>query len=308
MMGKTEKRVLVLCPNPAIDIFAWVEGFTQGVPNRIKKETRYPGGKGLHVGMALAELGFPVTIAGFWGGEAGTWIKKTCKQYYPNIEFIGPEISEWSRSCYTFKSEGDFDDTEILGPGPSISSADFESLIHAINLALPNTSVMALCGSWPKGSPENGYQQVIDLGKKPNIRSFLDGTGLQLKNALEAHPYGIHLNRKEVTEYFQVDFETAKKQILEYCELAAITDGSRGLYLLSENEAHHALAKIEKVVSTIGAGDCLLAGIVSGVLQKLPPQSIANLGAACGAANCMRTDLGMLHKQDVELLLSEMQT
>lgn len=29
-------------------------------------------------------------------------------------------IKDWSRSCYTFKSESDFDDTEILGPRPEI--------------------------------------------------------------------------------------------------------------------------------------------------------------------------------------------
>ncbi|WP_159581874.1 1-phosphofructokinase family hexose kinase [Marinoscillum sp. 108] len=306
MMTTAEKRVLVLCPNAAIDIFAWVEGFTQGVPNRILKETRYPGGKGLHVGMALSELGIPVTIAGFWGGEAGIWIKKACNEYYPKIEFIGPDISEWSRSCYTFKSRGDFDDTEILGPGPVVTDSDFRHLMDSIETMLSNTALIALCGSWPKGSPENGYQQVIELAKKASVRSFLDCTGPQLANALKAQPYGLHLNRKEITEYFQVEFDTAKKQIMEYCDLAAITDGSKGLYLISENEMHHALAKIEEVISTIGAGDCLLAGIIAGVLQNLPHQSIANLGAACGAANCMRADLGMLHKEDVERLLAVM--
>lgn len=50
------KPILVVCPNPSIDTYAWIDGFANGVPNRIKREDRYPGGKGLHVAMALAEL------------------------------------------------------------------------------------------------------------------------------------------------------------------------------------------------------------------------------------------------------------
>ena len=73
-------HILVVCPNPAVDIYAYIETFGMGIPNRITEEKRYPGGKGLHVGMALTELDFQVTIAGFWGGETGQWIKKSCNQ------------------------------------------------------------------------------------------------------------------------------------------------------------------------------------------------------------------------------------
>ncbi|UXP32257.1 PfkB family carbohydrate kinase [Reichenbachiella agarivorans] len=298
-----KKRVLVVCPNPAIDIYAYIDHFNVGIPNRITKEKKYPGGKGLHVGMALSELGIEVTIAGFWGGESGQWIKKSCNEYYPNIQFIGTELEQWSRSCYTFKSEGNFDDTEILGTGPEIQKQDFQAFIESIESHLPSTVMVVLSGSWPKGSPENGYAEIIRIAQQANIKSMLDCTGKQLENALMNRPYAVHLNRKEITDFYQCDFDKAKQQILQSCELAAITDGAKGLSLLTSQGTYHSLAKIDKVLSTIGAGDCLTAGVVAGIVEKLDPQSIANLGAACGAANCKREDLGMLYISEVKALL-----
>lgn len=298
------KGVLVVCPNPAIDIYAWLDGFKIGVPNRITKEAKYPGGKGIHVAMALAELGIPVAVAGLWGGGSGEWIKKTCNEFYPDIDFIGPELKEWSRSCYTFKAKGGFDDTEILGTGPTVADLDFRDLLNSINLALDSYDMMALCGSWPKGSPDDGYAQVVNLGKKKGVKSFVDCTGVQLKNALKSKPFGVHLNRKEITDFYKTDFNLAKENVLADCDVAAITDGSKGLYLLTDKKEYHALAKVDRVVSTIGSGDCLTAGVVAGYLKSLPPTEIAKLGAACGAANCVREDLGMLNRADVDALIA----
>lgn len=308
MVSDKQKKVTVVCPNPSVDIYAWVDEFALGIPNRIKQEERYPGGKGLHVAMALAELDVEVTIIGFWGGEAGQWIKNACNTYYPKVTFAGPVLPEWSRSCYTFKSsQEDFDDTEILGAGPVISGTDVNQLMAAVEEHLPDTSFLALCGSWPTGSPADGYQQIIELSHQYQVPAFLDCTGVQLKNALSARPYAIHLNRKEVTDFFETDsFDHAKKNILQHCEVAAITDGSRGLHYLTAENALHSLAKVDKVISTIGSGDCLLAGIIAGHVRHLDQQQIADLGAACGAANCLRPELGMLHQRDVEQLLANL--
>lgn len=301
-------HILVVCPNPAVDIYAHIATFGLGIPNRIMEEKRYPGGKGLHVGMALAELGFQVTIAGFWGGETGQWIKTSCKEYYPNIQFIGPELKEWTRSCYTFKSDGDFDDTEILGTGPTINKHDFEALLDNIQVSLDEVKYVALSGSWPKGAPENGYARIIQACKEHYTPTMLDCTGTQLKHALKAHPTAVHLNRKEITEFYDCPFDEAKSRILAECEVAAITDGSKGLHLLTKETSQHSLAKIDRVISTIGSGDCLTAGIVAGLTQKLDWQDVADLGAACGAANCLREDLGMLYLEDVKALVQATST
>ncbi len=228
-----------------------------------------------------------------------------CNRYYPKTKCIGPELEAWSRSCYTFKSEGEFDDTEIVSSGPEVNEDDCSSLLYHLVQYLPNAKAIALSGSWPGGAKEDGYEEMIKWANKFAIPAFLDSTGIQFKNALKENPYCIHLNRREVLEYTGAkSLEAAQKMMNKECQTSAITDGENGLYFYNGKESLHALSKVDEVYSTIGSGDCLLAGIISGHVQELETQEIANLGAACGAANCIRPELGMIYKEDVERLIS----
>lgn len=300
-----KKGVLVVCPNPSVDIYAQVDGFNIGTTTRIKKEARYPGGKGVHVAMALAELGVDVTLLGFWGGVTGDWIKEEIKNHYPSIVVEGISIKEWSRSCYTFKSKGKDNDSELLGTGPQLTGQDYDGFFDLAIEQMSKTDFVVLSGSWPMGAPSDGYARLIEFANSMNLKTFLDCTGEQLTNALKLNPFLIHLNKHEVMEVTKSeDFETARKQISGLVENSAITNGSKGLYYNEEGAEVHSLYTVEKVISTVGSGDCLLAGIVTGHLRGASAKEIANLGAACGAANCLREELGMFYKADVLKLLS----
>ncbi len=299
------KYVLVVCPNPSIDIYATVGDFQVGSTNRILNEERFPGGKGVHVAMALAELGVDIVLLGFWGSGTGQWIKNQCHERFQNIKCIGPELEGWSRSCYTFKSDGSFGDTELLGTGPQIDKKDQTQILDVFVKHISKAKAVALSGSWPSGAKGNEYAKMIKIAHSSSIPAFLDCTGSQLENALVENPYCIHLNSSEVLAFTDTDnFESAKDQIDKLCEVVAITNGAKGLYYFKGNNMIHSNVKIEKVYSTVGAGDCLLAGIIAGHVKKLDDKGIANLGAVCGAANCIHPELGILKRKDVERLLS----
>lgn len=295
--------VLVTCPNPSMDILATIDSLQPGVPNRISDEHRYPGGKGIHVAMALAELGIEVVVAGLWGGATGQWIREECLRYYPGIRFIGSEITEWSRSCYTFKTNDNYDDTEILGPGPRLTADVMKGYSNIISEHLTSATALVLSGSWPEGADKDGYRDLISLANQASVPTFLDCTGIQLEQALNENPFCVHLNRKEITEHFKLDFEEASLALLTHSEVAAITDGSRGLFLSTSERAIHSLAKVDQVMSTVGSGDCLMAGVVAGYVLNMTLDQTAKYAASCGAANCLRPELGMLYKADVTRLM-----
>ena len=299
---KENKRCFVICPNPSVDILATIPAIKPTESNRIQSEKRYPGGKGIHVAMALAEMMIPTTLIGLWGDKNGDYLIDTCKKYYPNLEVVGPQVEGWNRSCYTFQSTPEWKDTEILGTGPTMNQNHFDHLINLIKNRSDEIDSLAICGSWPAGALPDYNKKIVELCHELDIWVFLDCSGIQLKNALLAQPFCVHLNRHEVTEYFKEDFETAKNKVTEFCDVAAITDGSKGLYLNTPQEEIHSNVKISEVKSTVGSGDCLMAGLIAGFYSELSFPEIAKLGAACGAANCMNEDFGMLQKADVELL------
>lgn len=298
--------LLAVCPNPSVDYYTWIDSLEPGKVHRAKREIRYPGGKGVHVALAAAELGEEVTLLGFWGAETGRWIRDECMKR--NIKCIGPEITEWSRSCYTFKSDGVYDDTELLGYGPEISLKEFREFTSEFGLATEGSSAVTLSGSWPKGAPPDGYAELIQIAKKSGKPVFLDATGEPFRLGLRENPYAIHLNYGECKSLTGLSGIPEMMNYLEkYAELIAITTGSGGLYLGSGKRIIHGNIKLDQIYSTVGSGDCLTAGLATGIIRNMKRDDLVKLSVACGAANCLREDLGMLHKSDVERLLNKIE-
>ena len=296
--------ILSVCPNPSVDILANIKEITPSRVNRILTEYHFPGGKGVHVALALAKMQMVPTLFAFWGGPTGEWIQTECRKY--GIKPKGIEVTGWNRNCYTFKSKNPkYDETEILGAGPVISKDEEMTFYHEYKRLVKDYNVVTMSGSWPKGASNSGYQQLINLSGKAKV--FLDCTGQQFNNALNARPYGIHLNASEANELLKTDNPAkAALELLEYCSLAAVTAGKDGLYLAdTTSDVIHANVEINECKSAVGSGDCLLAGLALATYYAYNAEDTARLGVACGAANCLCDDLGMLNKTDVDQLFNK---
>lgn len=294
--------ILCVCPNPSIDTLAWSDPIEYGAVNRIEKLKEFPGGKGTHVALALKELGGDVSLFGNWAGNNGEWIKDTCRRI--NVHPIGIPLKGNNRKCYTFRS-GDttFDNTELLEPGPKMAEKDWKKFLKKFYSHVKRHHLVCMSGSWPKGAPDDAYLQLLKICAKNDTRAILDCSGIQLKNALKTHFFGLHINEHEANEAFGTDSNTEIFNFLKgKVSLVALTKGKEGLYLRSKNKLLHANVLIDKVISTVGSGDCLTAGIAYGIANGLTLEDTARYGSACGAANCLNEDLGMLKASDVRHL------
>jgi tagatose 6-phosphate kinase len=296
--------ILAICRNPSVDTYAWLEEIHPGKVNRIQKEQRFPGGKGVHVALAAAELGEEVTLLGFWGGATGQWIRESCEEQ--GIFCYGPEVEGWSRTCVTFKADNSFNETELLGAGPTISDADFESFLEEYQKMLPGAKCVTLSGSWPKGAPSDAYAQLLRIAHQADALTFLDTTGDQLAPALAEHPQVVHLNRTEAHDHFgEKDIVKNALLLARQCQYAVITAGAEGVYVANGKEVHHASCTVSNVYSAVGSGDCLLRGLAVAFHRGMTLEDAARLAAACGAANCIREDLGMFYLKDAERIFKE---
>ncbi|MCM4157031.1 PfkB family carbohydrate kinase [Gramella sp. AN32] len=297
--------ILSLCPNPSIDSYAWLEKFETGGVNRIDRIIEYPGGKGVHVAIALATLGENSQLMGTWAGGAGQWIKQKCGKL--EVECSGIELAGNNRKCYTFRSERpDFDNSELLEPGPSFTTNKWIAFIKLFELHIPNAKLICMSGSWPKNAPLDAYAQLILVAKEKKVKTILDCSGAQLTEALEVGFFGLHLNEFEAEKLCgSQDIYRLLKKLEDKVELVALTHGKKGLLLAYQGQIISANVKIDKVISSVGSGDCLTAGIAYAVSNGLSVEEIAAYGVACGAANCLTEDLGMIDKEIVEKLLPQ---
>jgi len=293
--------IIVLCPNPSVDKLLHLDDLVPGDVNRSAGEHSYPGGKGVHVAMALQELQTETELIGFWGGPAGDWIREECRQ--KTIASFGPVLQEWTRTCLTILTpDPKTSNTEILEKGPKISSENLHDFFKITERKISDAAAVCVSGSWPADTPAGVYKTLKTLCDARNVDLWVDASGTRLEEALKVKPFGVHINKQEAKDFFGEDLPAEKfaEKLLDYCSMAALTDGANGLYLAWQSQVIHASCKVDNVISTVGSGDCLTAGILSEWYQTKDIMETARTGTACGAANCVYPELGMLQKSDVD--------
>jgi len=295
---------LVVCANPAIDAFVELPHLSFGKSHRVVSEERYPGGKGVHVALALRELDQDVALLGFWAGPTGEWVRKECERF--GVEVHGPRLRDgWTRICQTFKTKDTFDETEFLGESPSFEFDAGEELLATFRQLSRAAHTTVISGSLPQQSPPDFYQKLLQITVSPT--RVLDCVGEPLQLALAENISIVHLNQEEASIVTGTQDPLACCAFFaEQAEFVAITCGRDGLYLRQRHQGTvHANVSVPSVISAVGSGDCLTAGLAYGRAKKLPLDEIARWGVSCGAANCIRPELGMLHASDVKNLLAK---
>ncbi|WP_138431336.1 1-phosphofructokinase family hexose kinase [Fodinibius saliphilus] len=300
--------ILAVCANPSVDAFWNIDDIQKGTTNRSTNEQYFPGGKGIHVALALKELNSIVATLGVWGGITGQWIKEECHK--KDILTIGPDVKEWTRTCITNKSNTQWKDTEFLGAGPSLTASQTEQFLSSYTQELNKSSVEAviLSGSVPTGMDKDIYKQMVLEARSHDIPSYVDASNKLLDHALEAQPFVVHINREEGKALTGHDDPiTIATSLREHCQIAAVTAGKDGLYLAADNHIYHGRHTINQknIISTIGSGDCLLAGLCKAILTREDIGEWAKLATACGSANCIHPQLGMFNAQDVNRIFNQ---
>ena len=150
--------ILTITTNPSVDISYELEEFKIDDVNRTNEVLKDAGGKGIHVGYVLNELGANIVHSGFFGGALGEYIKKTLEDKGQESRFI--EIEEDTRNCIAILHEGK--QTEILEKGPTISSKEEEEFLERLDEISAGCDYINISGSLPSGLDVSFYKKIID--------------------------------------------------------------------------------------------------------------------------------------------------
>jgi 6-phosphofructokinase 2 len=80
--------------------------------------------------------------------------------------------------------------------------------------------------------------------------------------------------------------------------------GGDGAILVTANETHHIIPPKVEVKSTVGAGDCMVAGLTLALSQNKTWKEVLQYGIACGTAATLNSGKSLCNKEDVERILS----
>ena len=282
------KVIYTVTFNPSLDYIVSVKDFRPGMTNRTSSELVLAGGKGINVSIVLGNLGIKSTALGFIAGFTGDEIVRRLHNGGINSEFI--KINDGiSRINIKLKS---IDGTEINGQGPHIDSSHIEQLMNRLR-RLESGDVLVLAGSIPAGISDNIYKDIMDMLKDKGVQIVVDATSRLLTNVLEYNPFFIKPNQHELGDIFNVTLNTQEEVIpyaLELKKMGAVnvcvSMGGKGAILVADDgNVYKAKAPDGILKNSVGAGDSLVAGFLSGWIAKKDYEYAFRKGVATGSAS-----------------------
>lgn len=292
--------------NPSLDYIVSVDDFQLGKTNRTASELMFAGGKGINVSIVLKNLGLDSTALGFTAGFTGEEIAKRLEDDGIHTDFVNvPEGI--SRINVKLKN---IDGTEINGMGPKIGPEALGKLLKQLE-KLEAGDVLVLAGSIPKSMPDDIYRGILKRLDGKNILTVVDATGELLVNVLNHHPFLIKPNNHELGELFNVEIAT-KEQAAPYARKlqekgaknVLVSMGGQGAVFLSETgELFMAEAPKGELKNSVGAGDSMVAGFITGWMQKGSYEHAFRMGVSTGSASAFSDNLAT--KQEVEAVYAK---
>lgn len=280
--------IYTLTVTPSLDYHFSLDHIAIGTVMHAHQAYYTPGGKGINVSRALTALGVPNKAFGFIAGINGTVVEKMLDKEKVLYDFINIE-GETRINVKVNSKEGE---TAFNLNGPIIIEEHLKMLYEKLD-RLENGDILIMAGSVGRSSPRL-YKEIISrYGSK--FLCCVDAHGEALQEAMNAHPFFIKPNLQELSEY-------AKKNLTidELPEYASSLVKEKGInYLLVSYGKEGALLASptgviqkkftrfnRKVISTVGAGDVLVAAFLSKLNEGELPERALAYGVKAAAGFC----------------------
>lgn len=281
--------ILTLTPNPSVDRTIAIDELRRGEVQRATDTRMDPGGKGINVSRALAAAGAQTLAILPCGGGHGRMMMELLEE--ANTPVLAVTIADAIRANVALV-EPDGTTTKINELGPVLTPAEADALLGAVSSAYDESVTWVVgCGSLPRGLGQDTYAELLDRLRGRGGRVAIDTSGEPLTHAVSARPHLIKPNRVELGELVGRDLSTlsdvvdaARDLIAGGIETVLVSLGRDGAVLITADDVLHASAKVDSPLSTVGAGDCTLAGYLFATECGSSPADALATAVAFGAA------------------------
>jgi 1-phosphofructokinase len=259
--------IVTVTLNPSLDRTLEVERLERGQVLRTSAPTLEAGGKGVNVTRALtANAVASVAIVPVGGGE-GTELTRLLQEASIVARYV--PVAGRTRSNITV-AESDGTVTKLNEPGAALSDTEFDAVLETISTTATARDWVVISGSMP---PEFGPDQLTALAARvQQVGAWLaiDTSGDALVASLAARPRVIKPNRAELAEVAgrslrsMSDVVAAATDVRDRgVEIVLVSLGADGAGLVGPRGVIVGESRVEHPRSTVGAGDCFLAGFLS---------------------------------------------
>jgi 1-phosphofructokinase len=305
------KKVVTVTLNPALDLTGSLETLNVGSVSLVNQGSLHAAGKGVNVAQVLSDLGAEVTVTGFLGKDNEEMFCQLFEQLGASDRFV--RVNGATRiNVKLVEANGDVSDINF--PGVEVTQVELEQFEHTIFELAEDHDYFVIAGSLPKGvSPSlcaTWIKRLHEMGKKV----LFDSSRAALAEGLDANPWLIKPNDEELSDFVGRDLSTAEQCQEAALELAdkgidniVVSMGADGVMWLNDGRWLRSQPPRMQVVSTVGAGDTLVAGLCWGHMQQMDKPELLTFATALSALAVSQVGVGVSSLQELNSLQQQIE-
>ncbi|MBO5713771.1 MAG: 1-phosphofructokinase family hexose kinase [Clostridia bacterium] len=300
--------ILSICPNPSIDCTMELEQLNVGKMNRINNKLLTYSGKALNVAIGVSRLGGDSFATGFMFENDGSLFCQRLDNERVKYSFVWNKGSV--RVNYKIVDNRSML-TEINDKGEVVSEDKQQELVSLVKSLAPNSNVVVMSGSLPKGVEDDYYQKIVKEIPK-GVKTIVDAEGNKLLNALKEGVYMVKPNLVELENIVgstlknRQDFLKGSYKLLDKgAENVLLSLGGEGAILTNGTNSYFCKSANVAVNSTVGASDSMIAAVSVMTERGESVEEMLKCAVAAGTASVTTPGTNLFYRDKYEEIYSK---
>ena len=291
--------------NPAVDMLTKASNFSLGKLNRTQEAKYVVGGKGINISVLLNNIGKKTKALGFVAGFTGYFIKSELDKLGIEHDFVETPGTTRINMKLTTDTE-----TEINGQSSAVNAENITEFFAKLDV-LTTEDVVFLSGNVISGMELEDFKKIAEKVADKGATLVVDSNKDLVLDTLQYKPFVVKPNEFELGEMFGITLN-GLEEILVYArklqergaQNVLVSRGAKGAILLTENDEVLEVNVAEgKIVSTVAAGDSMLAMFVAKYNETKDYAEALKYASAAGGATSFSVGVGS--KELIEELLPQ---
>lgn len=303
--GDAKPMIVTLAMNPALDVT--IDADIVRHTDKVRCEgARYdPGGGGVNVARFVRALGESVTAVYPAGGPTGAMVSELVDRAHVPARRV--PIANATRESFTVNERSTGNQFRFVFPGPRLDPAEQDRCLGELASAAASAEFVVASGSLPPGVPADFFERVAGLCRELGVLLILDTWGGGLRH-VKSGVFVMKPSVRELRECVGLPLETESEQLAAaqgliergVTQVVVVSLGAEGALLVTPHDGYRFPPLPVQAVSSVGAGDAMVAGMTVGLTRAWPLVESVRFGIAAATAKLLMPGTAACTRADVE--------
>jgi 6-phosphofructokinase 2 len=307
--------VVTVTFTPCLDISTAVDTIEPWHKLRCSGDRTDAGGGGINVARVVRELGGAAVAVAALGGHVGARVAAALERERVELRSVRARGETRENFSVTERSTGR--QFRFVRAAPAMTAREWQRVLDALVDAAGDAACVVGSGSLPPGVPDDIYSRMTCRLAETGVPVILDASGPALRACRDASGVIVKPSERELASLVGRPMQTADDCVAAAGDVLAtsqwkaiiVSRGADGALLVTrDGEPVQFLAPALRAVSTIGAGDSMVAGVALSLARGLDIAEAVRFGVAAGSAAVLNEGTALCAEADVIRLLHEVST